>query len=62
MRNTAAFLRDVQGELWCYHVGYMQIFAGFNSSVKNLMNRYKVHFVEISTEGDYVKDLMGLFR
>mgnify|MGYP004562947535 FL=1 len=41
---------------------YRKWFADFNSSVKNLMNRYKVHFVEISTEGDYVKDLMGLFR
>lgn len=41
---------------------YGKWFADFNSSVKNLMNRYKVHFVEISTEGDYVKDLMGLFR
>ena len=34
----------------------------FRARGKDLMNRYKVHFIDISTEGDYVKDLMGLFR
>ena len=45
MRNTAAFLRDVQGELWCYHIGYMQIVAGFTFC--NSAGFWRVNFLYV---------------
>jgi len=41
---------------------YEDWFAGVGAKEKKLLNRYKVDSVDISTDGDYVKGLMGLFR
>ena len=41
---------------------YAKWFAELGDKQKKLLNRYKVDSVDISTDGDYVKGLMGLFR
>ncbi len=41
---------------------YRKWYADFTDRYTALLNRYKVKSVEVSTEGDYVKSLMGLFR
>lgn len=41
---------------------YAKWYADFLAKSSRLFNRYKVDSVEISTDGDYVKALMGLFR
>ena len=41
---------------------YEKWFAELGVREKKLLNRYKVDSVDISTDGDYVKGLMGLFR
>lgn len=41
---------------------YARWYRDFLAGSKALFNRYKVDSVEISTDGDYVKALMGLFR
>ncbi|MGN1226313.1 MAG: DUF58 domain-containing protein [Candidatus Cryptobacteroides sp.] len=42
--------------------GYRDWYNSFVGQFKSLLNRYKVDSVELSTEGDYVKSLMALFR
>ena len=41
---------------------YEKWFADLGAKEKKLLNRYKVDSVDIRTDGDYVKGLMGLFR
>lgn len=41
---------------------YRDWYNSFVGQFKSLLNRYKVDSVELSTEGDYVKSLMALFR
>ena len=41
---------------------YEKWFADLGAKEKKLRNRYKVDSVDIATDGDYVKGLMGLFR
>ena len=41
---------------------YEKWFADLGAKETKLLNRYKVDSVDISTDGDYVKGLMGLFR
>lgn len=41
---------------------YKNWHKAFEDKCKSLLNRYKVDSVELSTEGDYVKSLMALFR
>ena len=41
---------------------YRKWYADFTDRYTALLNRYKVKSIEVSTEGDYVKSLMGLFR
>ena len=41
---------------------YAKWFAELGAKQKKLLNRYKVDSVDIATDGDYVKGLMGLFR
>ncbi|MGM9787345.1 MAG: DUF58 domain-containing protein [Candidatus Cryptobacteroides sp.] len=41
---------------------YRDWYNSFVGQCKSLLNRYKVDSVELSTEGDYVKSLMALFR
>ncbi len=41
---------------------YRKWHADFTDRYTALLNRYKVKSIEVSTEGDYVKSLMGLFR
>ncbi len=41
---------------------YSEWYGSFESQCNTLLNRNKINSVEISTEGDYVKSLMGLFK
>lgn len=41
---------------------YRKWYSDFTDRYTALLNRYKVKSIEVSTEGDYVKSLMGLFR
>ncbi|MBP5488731.1 MAG: DUF58 domain-containing protein [Bacteroidales bacterium] len=41
---------------------YAKWFADLSAKETKLLNRYKVDSVDIPTDGDYVKGLMGLFR
>lgn len=41
---------------------YARWFANLGAKETKLLNRYKVDSVDIPTDGDYVKALMGLFR
>lgn len=41
---------------------YKEWYNSFVGQCKGLLNRYKVDSVELSTQGDYVKGLMALFR
>lgn len=41
---------------------YKEWYNSFVGQCKSLLNRYKVDSVELSTQGDYVKSLMALFR
>lgn len=41
---------------------YSEWYGSFESQCNTVLNRNKINSVEISTEGDYVKSLMGLFR
>ena len=41
---------------------YARWFADLSAKQQKLLNRYKVDSVDIATDGDYVKALMGLFR
>ena len=41
---------------------YEKWFADLGAKEKKLLNRYKVDSVDIRTDGDYVKGLMGLFK
>lgn len=41
---------------------YEKWFADLSAKETKLLNRYKVDSVDIRTDGDYVKGLMGLFR
>ena len=41
---------------------YKEWYNSFVGQCKSLLNRYKVDSVELSTQGDYVRSLMALFR
>lgn len=41
---------------------YRKWYETFEQNYTALFNRFKVKSIEVSTEGDYVKSLMGLFR